>query len=78
MWISNPLDAFDLPDQRAYLDWIAGRAAGDALVGHFPAVLVTVDSPAARRLAGRDGWRVAGKDERALLFTRARGMALYG
>ena len=71
VWISNPLDAFDLPDQRTYLDWIAGRASGDALVGHFPAVLVTVDSPPARRLAGREDWRAAARDERAVLFVRS-------
>lgn len=71
VWISNPLDAFDLPDQRAYLDWIAGREAGDALVRHFPAVLVTADSPPARRLAARDDWRVAAKDERAVLFVQS-------
>ena len=38
----------------------------------FASVLVTVDSPSAERLAGRDGWRVAARDERAVLFVRAR------
>ena len=72
VWIANPLDAFDLRDQRRYLDWMAGREAGDALPESFAAVLVTVDTPPARRLAGRDGWRVAARDERAVLFVRAR------
>ena len=56
VWIANPLDAFALPDQRLYLDWIAGRKSGDALPASFPAALVTVDSPAAVRLAGNGGW----------------------
>ena len=72
VWISNPLDAFTPADQRRYLDWIAGRKVGDALAASFPAVLVTVDSPPAERLARRDGWRVAARDERAVLFVRAR------
>ena len=72
VWIGNPLDAFGLPDQRLYLDWIAGRPQGDALVRAFPAALVTVGSPAARRLARRDGWRVAARDERAVLFVHPR------
>ena len=73
VWIANPLDAFDLGDQRAYLDWIAGRASGDALVEHFPAALVTADSPPAERLANRDGWRVAARDTRAVLFVQGKG-----
>jgi hypothetical protein len=72
VWIANPLDAFDLRDQRLYLDWIAGRPSGDALPVSFPAVLVTKDSPAARRLARRTGWRVGGRDDRAVLFVRAQ------
>ena len=72
VWIANPLDAFDLGDQRLYLDWIAGRTSGDALPKAFPAALVTIDSPPARRLARDDGWRVAARDERAVLFVRAR------
>jgi len=71
VWIANPLDAFERRDQRGYLDWIAGRKSGDALPSSFPAVLVTADSPAARRLAGREGWRVAARDDRAVLFVRS-------
>lgn len=71
VWIANPLDAFERRDQRRYLDWIAGRKTGDALPSSFPAVLVTADSPAARRLARRDGWRVAGRDDRAVLFVHS-------
>ena len=32
VWIANPLDAFALGDQRLYLDWVAGRESGDALL----------------------------------------------
>jgi len=72
VWIANPLDAFALPDQRRYLDWIAGRESGDALPASFRSVLVTAGSPPALRLARRNGWRVAARDERAVLFVRAR------
>jgi hypothetical protein len=72
VWIANPLDAFALPDQRLYLDWIAGRTSGDALSDSFQSVLVTAGSPSALRLSGRSGWRVAARDERAVLFVRAR------
>ena len=71
VWIANPLDAFDLRDQRLYLDWIAGRESGDVLPASFPSVLVTVGSRPALRLAGQDGWRVAARDDRAVLFVRS-------
>ena len=72
VWIANPLDAFTPADQRLYLDWIAGRESGDSLPAAFPAVLVTADTPPAERLSGRGGWRVAARDERAVLFVRSR------
>jgi hypothetical protein len=71
VWIANPLDAFGHPEQRLYLDWLAGRPAGDALPARFPAVLVTEDSPPERRLAGTRGWRAAARDDRAVLYVRA-------
>jgi hypothetical protein len=70
VWIANPLDAFTLPDQRLYLDWIAGRKSGDALPNPFRSVLVTADSPPALRLAQRSGWHVAARDDRAVLFVQ--------
>jgi hypothetical protein len=72
VWIANPLDAFLLGDQRLYLDWIAGRPSGDALPAAFPSVLITADTPPAHRLARREGWRVAARDERAVLFVQSR------
>lgn len=73
VWIANPLDAFEPGHQRAYLDWIGGRPAGDTLVERFPAALVTLDSPPARRLSRLSGWRRAARDERAVLFVRSGG-----
>jgi hypothetical protein len=35
-------------------------------------VLVARDTPSAERLAALDGWRVAGRDKRAVLFVRAQ------
>jgi len=51
VWISNPLDAFNRSDQRLYLDWLQGRAAGRrALRGH-PVIVVTRGSPAEQQLS---------------------------
>jgi len=51
VWISNPLDAFTRSDQRLYLDWLQGRAAGrQALRGH-PIIVVTRGSPAEQQLS---------------------------
>ncbi len=70
VWIANPLDAFPKPDQRHYLDWIAGRSSGDLLLRLFPVALVTKDSDAARRLAHTAGWKAAAHDEQAVLFVK--------
>jgi hypothetical protein len=70
VWISNPLDAFRRPDQRAYLDWIAGRRSGDVLLRVFHVALVTKDSDAERRLAHAAGWHEAGRDRQAVLYIR--------
>ena len=70
VWIANPIDAFDHFDQRLYLDWIAGRPAGDSLLRVSTAVLVTRGSAPERRLAHTRGWRAAARDEQAVLFVR--------
>ena len=70
VWIANPLDAFPKPDQRQYLDWIAGRSSGDVLLRMFAVALVTKDSDAARRLARTAGWKAAAHDERAVLYVK--------
>jgi len=73
VWIANPLDAFGRRQQRLYLDWISGRRAGDALLTHARAVLVTLGEPAQRRLARSRAWREEGRDARAVLYVRADG-----
>jgi multisubunit Na+/H+ antiporter MnhC subunit len=72
VWIANPLDAFDLREQRLYLDWTAGRPAGDALLARTRAVLVTRDTPAQRRLARNPGFRRLAGDDLAALYVRYR------
>jgi hypothetical protein len=53
VWIENPIDAFRRTDQRLYLDWLAGRPAGDRALDHASYVLVRAGSDAGRR-ARRD------------------------
>ena len=72
VWIANPLDAFRGPDQRLYLDWIAGRPAGDALLSSFSVALVKLDSVAQTRLARAAWWHEAARDGQAALYVRAR------
>jgi hypothetical protein len=72
VWIANPLDAFERADQRLYLDWIAGRPAGDIQLANMRAVLVTRDSPAQRRLARAAVYREQARDRRAVLYVRKR------
>jgi len=73
VWIANPLDAFGRHQQRLYLDWVAGRRAGDPLLVHARAVLVTLGEPAQRRLAHSGAWREDRRDARAVLYVRADG-----
>ncbi|PWU24506.1 MAG: hypothetical protein C5B48_06065 [Candidatus Rokuibacteriota bacterium] len=70
--IANPLDAFRPQEQRLYLDWIAGRPTGDALLLHARAVLVTRGTPPERHLAHDGSFRLVGSDSRAALFVRYR------
>jgi len=72
VWIANPLDAFDHAEQRIYLDWLAGRPAGDALLVQVRAVLVTIGGAPARRLAHDRRFRVAGHDAGSALYVRYR------
>jgi hypothetical protein len=76
VWMSNPLDAFPRQDQRLYVSWLRGTAAGDGALAHAPrVVLVTLRTPAALRLAQRSNagaLREAARDERAILYVRAR------
>jgi hypothetical protein len=68
VWVSNPIDAFRRPDQRLYLDWLAGRPAGAGAVAHARYVLVAAGSPPAA---------AAASDRRLTLVARDAGAALY-
>jgi hypothetical protein len=70
VWIANPIDAFDRHDQRLYLDWLRGLPAGDTLLRRHRVVLVTLDSPAQKRLAQLRAFREVGHDAVAVLYRR--------
>jgi hypothetical protein len=68
--IGNPLDAFSQHEQKLYLDWLAGRPAGDAEASRVRVVVATRGSAAQRRLAARPDFREAARDRRAVLYVR--------
>jgi hypothetical protein len=71
VWMSNPIDAFDRRDQRLYLDWLAGKPAGDAALRHVRRVVLVIRaSPAAKRMARSRSFRRAGRDPNAILYVR--------
>jgi hypothetical protein len=76
VWMSNPLDAFPRQDQRLYVNWLQGTAAGDGALAHAPrVVLVRSSTPPALRLAQRSSigtLHEVARDERAILYLRAR------
>jgi hypothetical protein len=69
--IGNPLDAFPLREQQRYLDWLAGRPAGDVELSRVRVVLVRAGSAAERRLVERSGFRELVRDKRAVIYVRA-------
>jgi hypothetical protein len=68
VWIANPLDAFDMRDQRLYLDWLDAAPAGDRLLRERAVVLVTRGSPPDRRLSHDTSYRCAGADAHARIY----------
>ncbi len=73
VWMSNPLDAFPLRDQRVYLDWIAGRPEGRLAFAHAPRVVVVRRSgPAARLAASSNELRAVASDADAVLYLKRR------
>ncbi|MDX6412886.1 MAG: hypothetical protein QOH23_296 [Gaiellaceae bacterium] len=71
IWIGDPLDAFSSRTQRAYLDWLDGRARGDTLLtGRGCAVLVTIEGAAQRRLARSPAFHELDRDAKAVLYRR--------
>ena len=72
LWMSNPLDAFRHRDQRLWLDWLAGRPAGDAALQHARLVLVMRNSEPSKRLRRGDAYRPVAHDSGAILYVRRR------
>jgi hypothetical protein len=72
VWISNPLDAFRHRDQGVYLDWLAGRPAGDAALQHARVVLVLRHGKPAGRLRNSQAFRQLAHDAHAILYIRRR------
>jgi hypothetical protein len=73
VWVENPIDAFRRADQRLYLDWLAGRPAGDRAVDHARYVLVHPTTPPGRRAAiDRRLTRVARTPDAVLYRVRSR------
>jgi hypothetical protein len=71
VWISNPLDAFRRVDQRAYLEWLRGRPAGDRLLRNARVVVASSDSPAGRRLGRSPLFRVLETRSTMRIFLRS-------
>jgi hypothetical protein len=71
VWMSNPLDAFSLRDQRLYLNWIDGRPDGSRALAHAPrSVLVGRHGGAAQLAAQAKSLRIVATDEDAILYLR--------
>jgi hypothetical protein len=68
--IGNPLDAFPAREQQRYLDWLAGRPAGDSEASRVRVVLVVAGSAPERRLSARPDFRKVARDKRAVLYVR--------
>ena len=72
IWVGNPIDAFRRSDQRAYIAWLEGEAAGDPALDHAPRVILARRGGDAARRLSRDGrFRAAAKDGHAVLYLRA-------
>ena len=71
VWLGNPLDAFAQTDQRAYLDFMAGRRPGMmSAVDASEAVLVQAGSPADAVMAELAGFEVHELEDSWLIYVR--------
>jgi hypothetical protein len=70
VWMSNPLDAFSHRDQRLWLDWLAGRPAGDAALQRSRFVLVMRNGEPLKRLRRNGAFHPVGHDSEAILYVR--------
>jgi hypothetical protein len=68
VWMENPIDAFRLSDQSLYLDWLDGKASGEAALTHAAYVLVQPHSAPGE---------LAERDPRLELVAASRGGVLY-
>jgi hypothetical protein len=68
VWLSDPLDAFRLSDQRLYLDWLSGEASGRPAVSRAKLVLVQRGSLAARAASSDPHLALLAADRNALLY----------
>jgi hypothetical protein len=74
IWVGNPIDAFSQDDQITYLNWIDGRASGQAALAHGEQVVITGADDAAEMLMARQRAyvRVARSRSVALFVRRVR------
>jgi hypothetical protein len=72
VWMSNPLDAFRHRDQRLWLDWLAGRAAGDRALANANVVLVIRGNDPEQRLRHSDAFRPIAHDSNAVIYVKRR------
>jgi hypothetical protein len=73
VWLGNPLDAFPQEDQRLYLDWVEGRARGEAAIAHAPRVVLGNDDSDAEQLVKRVAeLREIARDDIAVVYSRTR------
>jgi hypothetical protein len=73
VWLGNPLDAFPQEDQRLYLDWVEGRARGEAAIAHAPRVVLVNDDSDAEQLVKRVAeLREIARDDIAVVYSRTR------
>jgi hypothetical protein len=70
VWLSNPLDAFAQADQRAYLDFMAGRPGMAAAVDASGAVLVRAGDPADDVMSEAADFEVHELEDSWLLYVR--------
>lgn len=70
--VGDPIDAFSVRDQRAYLDWVDGAPGSLGPLEHgVRVVLVTRGTPAAALMARQQRYVTAGGDRRTVLYTLA-------
>jgi hypothetical protein len=73
VWVANPIDAFSRADQRAWIAWLEGRPAGDALLVHVPRVaFVQRGGATERRISADPRFRLDLQDARAAVYVRRR------